>query len=240
VNWIVPDLLARGDRFLLTGPEGFGKSTLTRQFALALACGLHPFLQTAIPRQRVWMLDMENTRDETGRAMRWMHSRLRLPVSTEEIPLRIEFRIRGINVGSPSDASWLARQVRAYRPDLIVVTPLYKLHRLDITDEPAARTVVDVLDGLREATGAALLVEAHSPLAQDVNGARVMRPYGSSVFIRWPEFGRGLRPGKESTQQMRLATLERFRGDRVTRNIPEQLCSGDPLPWIVDPREDPR
>jgi hypothetical protein len=42
-DWIVPGLIERGDRLMLTGFEGLGKSMLTRQLAVTMAAGLHPF-----------------------------------------------------------------------------------------------------------------------------------------------------------------------------------------------------
>jgi hypothetical protein len=41
-DWIVPGLLAKGERMVLTAGEGLGKSTLLRQFAVCAAAGLHP------------------------------------------------------------------------------------------------------------------------------------------------------------------------------------------------------
>src|SRR5699024_3989203 len=41
-DWVVPGLLARGDRFVLTGAGGTGKSTLLRQIAVCAAAGIPP------------------------------------------------------------------------------------------------------------------------------------------------------------------------------------------------------
>ena len=42
-DWVVPGLLERGDRLILTGAEGLGKSVLMRQLAVCAAAGVHPF-----------------------------------------------------------------------------------------------------------------------------------------------------------------------------------------------------
>jgi hypothetical protein len=47
-NWLVPGLLERGERIVLTGAEGSGKSVLVSQFAAALCGGLHPFTSSVL------------------------------------------------------------------------------------------------------------------------------------------------------------------------------------------------
>jgi hypothetical protein len=42
-DWLIPDLLERRDRLILTGEEGLGKSYLLRQIAIMAAAGLDPF-----------------------------------------------------------------------------------------------------------------------------------------------------------------------------------------------------
>ncbi len=42
-DWLVPNLLERKDRLIVTGGEGSGKSYLLRQMAVMMASGMHPF-----------------------------------------------------------------------------------------------------------------------------------------------------------------------------------------------------
>jgi ATPase subunit of ABC transporter with duplicated ATPase domains len=42
-DWLIPGLLERGDRVIVTGQEGKGKSTLLRQIGVQVAAGIHPF-----------------------------------------------------------------------------------------------------------------------------------------------------------------------------------------------------
>src|SRR5690606_2357350 len=61
-DWVIPGLLERGDRFILTGSEGLGKSVLFRQIAVGAAAGIHPFTQRRIDPNRVLYVDVENSR----------------------------------------------------------------------------------------------------------------------------------------------------------------------------------
>src|SRR5690606_15190051 len=60
VEWIVPGLISRRDRFVLTGEEGFGKTTLFRQILICAAAGIHPFDFTAIQPVTALVVDTEN------------------------------------------------------------------------------------------------------------------------------------------------------------------------------------
>jgi hypothetical protein len=51
-----------------------------------------------------------------------------------------------------------------------------------------------------------------------------MRPYGASLWSRWPEFGIYLSP---------KGTLTHWRGQRDERAWPEALERSDPWPWAV-------
>lgn len=117
------------------------------------------------------------------------------------------------------------RMLDAARPDLVVLGPLYKLASGDPTDERTARSVASVLDAARETHGFALLLEAHSPYGG--NGAtRPTRPYGASLWSRWPEFGLYLGP---------TGALEHWRGARDERSWPKRLQRGGVWPWEPAP-----
>ena len=59
-DWVIPGLLERGDRFILTGSEGLGKSVLQRQLAVCAAAGVHPFNHPRVEPVRVLLIDCEN------------------------------------------------------------------------------------------------------------------------------------------------------------------------------------
>src|SRR5215218_1778384 len=59
-QWVVPGLLAKEDRLVLTGLEGLGKSILLRQFAVCAAAGIHPFTGHPVDPKNVLLVDTEN------------------------------------------------------------------------------------------------------------------------------------------------------------------------------------
>ena len=118
------------------------------------------------------------------------------------------------------------------RPDVVCLGPLYKAYsrKPNETDEDATREVQETLDDLRTRYGFALLLEHHAP--QDTGGHRVMRPYGSSLWLRWPEIGIGMERMYPQTEQ-RDVELKRWRGDRMTNDWPKALLPGLQWPWVA-------
>lgn len=248
-SWLIPGLLERSERIVLTGAEGGGKSVLCSQLATCMAGGLHPF--TAAPLGvgnrgiRVLIVDCENSAPQSRRRFRWMvhlvdaaRAKHGLSPMDWSDSMFIDTRPAGIDLLSAKDTSWLEHAITQTAPDLLVLGPLYKLHHLNPNDETAARELVWVLDSLRERHGFALLTEAHAGNGTDNHGDRMMRPLGSSLFRRWPEFGFGLRRAKGDTSKGRaeLVDVVSWRGSREERQWPSSLHHSHVLPWTpADP-----
>ena len=246
-DWLVPGLLERGERIIITGSEGLGKSYMISQFATCLAAGRHPFtgdvLGSGRYQQQVLVVDCENMESQSRRRFRKITSGVPGRDRSWQDNLRIELRPNGLNLLG-ADAGWLERKIAMNAPDLVVCGPLYRLHYANMNDETAARDLVRVLDGLRTRYGFALLSEAHPGHVEDGGGERRMRPAGSSLFLRWPEFGFGMRRAKGAEgEHPALVDVVPWRGSREERHWPRQLKHGHyGLPWVpADPnygRED--
>lgn len=237
-QWIVPDLLERGDRLMITGIEGLGKSMLNRQLAACISAGLNPFSLKPINPSRVLYVDCENTERQGRRKFRPLAQAS--IVSQHRIPdgfLRIIHRPGGIDLTSEDDSAWLMERVVAHRPDVLFIGPFYKLHATDMNEEMGARKTVAVLDGVRERADCALVMEAHAGHAADASGAkRSVRPIGSSLLLRWPEFGFGIVPLTDE-QPCKFVKVQHWRGARDERDWPTQLKWGNDGEWPwVDPR----
>lgn len=230
--WVIPDLIAEGERLLVTAGEGHGKSTLLRQLAFCTAVGVHPFGNYRMPARPVLVIDVENTRSQVQQGFRVMRAAAvsrGLPEPDEN--LRIECRIEGLDLGNRADATWFAEVVAANRPALVVTGPLYKLHAGDPNDEKPARAIAAAIDRVRARWGTAIVVETHSPYGE-TGGRRPGRPYGSSLWARWPEFGICLRP--DHTEGVERMEIEHWRGPRMARSWPQAIRRGGAWPWSVD------
>lgn len=221
-DWLLPGLLERGDRLILTGLEGKGKSTLLRQVAVQAASGIHPFSLAPVQPVDVMLVDLENSTRHLRRGLRQL--RAAAGDEYEKGRLRVESHPAGIDLTSRDGQSWLTSHVVADRPELLVLGPLYKMLGGDPTSEEIARPVAFHLDELRTIHGVAIALEAHVPHASG-RTARPERPYGASLWCRWPEFGVFL---DEDGQ------LRHWRGARDEREWPTKLKRGGEWPWTLD------
>lgn len=248
-DWLVPNLLERMDRLIITGYEGTGKSFLLAQFALTVAAGLHPFAGSLINPAglRVLVLDCENSKwqvkrryeSTVGRINRAREEHGLTPVDWSK-HLRFVLRPEGVDLADGREFSRVESAIAATAPDLVLAGPLYRMHKANINEEQAARELVDALDRLRVKYRFTLICEAHVGHVGETSGGRKLRPTGSSLFLRWPEFGYGLRAFGQSASEEHPSTVEliAWRGSRDERNWPHLLQhSSRELPWTpADPR----
>ncbi|PBC71531.1 replicative DNA helicase [Streptomyces sp. TLI_235] len=234
-DWVLPGLLERTDRIVWTAGEGGGKSVLQRQLAVCAAAGVMPFggEPSAIGPQRVLVLDCENSARQSRRQYRALMNvaeRQRTPVKRGQ--LHIDLRPEGVDLTRPDGRAWLMRRVEAVMPDLLIVGPIYRLHAGDPNSEELARKVTVVLDEARATAGCALSLEAHSPQGNGM-GPRALRPVGSSLWLRWPEFGYGLRPVEDqrTAEEDRGRRVIPWRGARDERSWPAFICQGHEGGW---------
>lgn len=225
-DWLVPGLLERGDRLIVTGPEGGGKSTLLRQFAIQLAAGIHPFTLDHIEPVNVLLLDLENSERQTRRKIRPLRAKAGDRLAAKH--LRVRIISQGINLANAVHQDWLDVRLAANKPDVLITGPLYKLADGDPTEEKVAKPVAVFLDHMRAKHGIAIIIEAHSPHAATAGGKRPERPYGWSGWLRWPEFGIHLSD---------KGNLTHWRGQRDEREWPSLLTRGGEWMWnaVTDP-----
>lgn len=236
-DWVVEGLLSRGDRLVLTGIEGLGKSTLMRQVAVCAAAGIQPFTLRPQPAQTVLVVDAENPARIMIRRfndLRTAAHRRGMTIPTGR--LWIDRRPDGLDLAETRDRRWLTRRVETINPDLLVIGPAYKLYigGDNKREEDLARQVTSVLDAIREQTGCALVLEHHSPHAAPTTRQRPVRPIGSSLWLRWPEFGYGIRLADHpDAHTRRIVDWVSWRGPRDDRTWPDRLEAGtDGWPWV--------
>jgi RecA-family ATPase len=226
------------ERVVVVAGEGAGKSTLMRAVAVATAAGRH-WLEPAcrIPPQRTLMVDLENAPSMIRAKVGVMSAQLSRFGAEHEDRAWLWSRPGGINLRRAEDALLLQRVIGLVRPQLVCFGPVYKAYS-DGGDraEDSAREVIAVLDRLRERYRFALWVEHHAPLEQQ--GVRKLRPVGSGIWSRWPEFGVALRSAEPGDPRCTSLLFDRFRFDRDVREWPSHLHRGvRGWPWEGEWRE---
>lgn len=229
-DWTVPDLLERGDRLLLTGVEGGGKSTLVRQIAIMASAGLHPF--TFFPQKpiKVLVVDAENTEKQWRRASRGIVGKAALRGSVNPAEAMHILCSPKIDLTKDIDLADVHSYIDEASPDVLFIGPLYRLVPRAINSDDDASPLLAALDTLR-ARGLSMVIEAHAGHATGAGGERDLRPRGSAALLGWPEFGLGLLPdkGARSSNEFKLI---RWRGDRDQRKWPARIARGvSDWPW---------
>lgn len=243
-DWVVPGLLERGDRVVLTGHEGHGKSVVLRQLVACIAAGVHPWTGRRFGEGlRVMQVDVENSRPQTKHGY-WMVQRImnHLPKGWAR-NVTIKIRNDGLDLLG-RDAGWLHRIASQCSPDVIVAGPAYKMMRTGETkDDRDVLRLLSVLDEVRVRHNCALVLEHHAPHG-DGFGRRTVRPFGSSVWLRWPEVGIGLaehveeatgeKPNRDNDDHPDWLDVVRWRPPREDRDWPKEIRWGavGELPWV--------
>jgi replicative DNA helicase len=233
---IIPGALAEANVAVFVGPEGHGKTTFLRQFAVCAATGIHPFTTEPMDPLRVLFIDAENPefqqRPEWSRLL-GLAARHGHTMERGQLQILSEWRNEP-DLITPDGQAWLYERITAYRPELIVMGPVQNIVGRDTKDDEVVRKFKHAVNNARAICGSAVLIEHHAPHRQAGDKERQMRPYGSSLFMKWPDIGYGLKP----TEDEEVYDLYPFRKPRVrSRAWPEQLRLGKPgtleFPWVA-------
>lgn len=236
-DWLIEGLIERQERIMVTAPESFGKSTLMRQLVVTFAAGIHPFDYGRTAPRRTLLVDCENPPGLNQRRYRALTIQAH-NAGWDGTGLWIDPKPEGLDLTTSQDAAWLVSRVRKVNPEILAIGPIYKIQSGDVNDESVARKVTNVLDYIRGRFGCALLMEAHSPHGSGP-GLRPVRPFGASLWRRWPDFGLGLRPVApgEAFDRTRLAEIVQWKA-RDERTWPAGLRAGGTWPWVPVTREE--
>lgn len=229
-DWIIPGLLERGDRLIITGEEGLGKSSLLRQIAVLAAAGVHPFLiGRRIKPIKALIYDAENSRRQFIRKARELHS-LACQVGDNPGPRVMVENTGRIDLTRDRDLAKIHSLCDALQPDVMVIGPLYRLTPRAINTDDEASPLLAALDTIKD-RGIALMIEAHAGKSIiEGGGGRNMAPRGSSALLGWPEFGYGMRR-LENSVGVDYADFLPWRGARDERAWPSRLRRADHMTW---------
>lgn len=236
-EFVIDGTLAKGERLILIGFEGTGKSTLCRQIAVMVAAGLHPFTGAPMTPRKVLFIDAENHPEQTldsWNQLVGLAGRHGAPLDRGALTVLEEYE-SDRDLTSQSGSDWLHERVFAYQPDLVVMGPLTNLASRDLRDDEPVRKIKNAVNSARTICNSAFIMEHHAPLKGSMDKERPLRPYGSSLFLKWPDYGYGIKP----TEDPALFEWFKNRGARVRSRVwPEALREGTPnsaaWPWMQD------
>lgn len=232
-DWVIPNLLERGERVIVVAAEGVGKTMLARQVALCSASGLHPFKMSNMKPMKTLMIDLENperiirrtSRSIFGAALHYGH--------TQAPQAHLLIKPDGIDLMRASDRLMIEDKMEQVRPDILFLGPVYKsfVDPGGRTSESIAIEVAKYFDTLREYFKCAMWFEHHAPLGNALS-SRDLRPFGSAVWSRWPEFGISLQPDPTSHEGY-VYEVKHFRGARDERDWPSRMKRGKVFPFEI-------
>lgn len=230
-DWVVPQLLERRDRLVLTGGEGAGKSTFVRQMAIASAAGVHPTTFEQIDPVRVLVVDAENSEKQWRRSARWLVQKARMTGSADPATAVNLVCAPRLDLTRDAHLGQVHRLLDVHTPDVLFIGPLYRLTPRAINSDDDAAPLLAALDTLRD-RGVALVMEAHAGHALGVGGERDLRPRGSAALMGWPEFGLGIRVDRDDPLTFNVVP---WRGGRDVRQWPTRMRRGhfrEEFPWV--------
>lgn len=232
-DWVIPGVLERMERVIVVAAEGVGKTMLARQVAILSAAGIQPFTWGRMNPIRTLTIDLENPariiRRTSSKIMRQAQERAR----TTKIEAHLLIKPAGLDLLTAKDRILIEDVIERTKPDLICMGPLYKafVDPGSRTSEAIAIEVAKYLDSIRTHYNCALWLEHHAPLGSSVGG-RDLRPFGSAVWSRWPEFGLALEPDPMATERYTYI-VKNFRGERDVRNWPKRMKRDEMFPFKV-------
>jgi hypothetical protein len=232
-DWIIEGLLERGERVIVVAAEGVGKTMLARQMAILCACGIHPFTYQRMKPIRTLTIDLENPERIIKRTSTDIMKRAKARSGMKHVDAQLLIKPAGLDLMKSSDRTILEQAIETAKPELLVMGPLYKafVDPGGRTSESVAIEVAKYLDYVRDTYKCALWLEHHAPLGESMSN-RQLRPFGSAVWSRWPEFGISLTPDIGGGMPF-LYDVKHFRGARDERQWPTKIKRGTLFPFEV-------
>lgn len=185
---LVGPLLVRGNRLVVAGHTGEGKTTFALQLIRAYLGG-DRFLKWQ-PRDGVRVCRALVIDAEQG--VRTVQRRLREAGVHESDTLDYIRVPDGLNLDDSAEADQIEETLANKKYDVVVLDPLYKLHKGEMTDERAAVELMRQLDHWREKYHFALILLAHCRKPAQGYPFTIHDVFGSTALSRGAEIVLGL------------------------------------------------
>ncbi len=230
-DWVIPGVLERQERVIVVAAEGVGKTMLARQVAICSAAGIQPFTRQRMPAITTLTIDLENPERIIRRTSRTIFENAKNLGYSKDVNAHILIKPAGLDLLKLSDRKIVEEAIETVKPDLVLIGPLYKsfIDPGGRTPEAIAVEIAKYLDMIRDVYNCALWLEHHAPLGNSMS-SRDLRPFGSAVWSRWPEFGLALQPDPTNPEGY-VYEVNHFRGARDQRHFPIKMKRGKYFPF---------
>ncbi len=192
-QWLVEDIIARGDCGFIAGEPRTYKTWLLCALAVSLSTR-EDFLGFEVPRRRrVLLLAEEDNR-------RRLQARLRCLLAGRKPPASLRI---GVQLGLKlDDERWLKRLrrvIRVFRPALVLMDPLRRFHSLDENSNKEMGRLIDILNAIRRKYHCGFLIVHHSRKlkpggsrhgrgGQEMAGAGALHGWSeASLYLTWKD-----------------------------------------------------
>ena len=231
-DWVIPGLLERGERVIVVAAEGVGKTMLARQVSICVGAGVHPFTFQPIKPMTTLSIDLENPERIIRRTSRSIYGAAAAVGKLPHHQSHLLIKPQGFDLLRADDRAVFEEHMDKIKPDILIMGPLYKafIDPGGRTSEAVAIEIARYLDVIRDVYKCALWLEHHAPLGTSMT-SRELRPFGSAVWSRWPEFGIALQP--DPTGLPYHYDVRHFRGARDERQCPTIIKRGKRFPFEV-------
>lgn len=164
IDWLVNDFLSKGGMGVITGQPGVGKTQFGIQLGISLALGADKFLiwdSNGTPR-KVLFLSLEMSHAPLKHFM----DKIAQQYSDRRVLSR-NFHVAPLGQAVPLDTAagqaFLSNLMAEYRPDVLFIDSLQKVSSKELTDELAAKALIEYLKReVRDKYGTALYMVHHN------------------------------------------------------------------------------
>lgn len=164
IDWLVDGFLSQGGMGVITGQPGVGKTQFGIQLAATLALGAEKFLiwdNQGAPR-KVLFLSLEMSHAPLKHFMDKMAGRYK-DLRTLDRNMHIAPLGQSIPLDTKRGQDFLNNLLIEYRPDVVFIDSLQKVTSKELTDELAAKALVEYLKvGVRDKYGTAVYLVHHN------------------------------------------------------------------------------
>jgi hypothetical protein len=194
-DYLVEGLWGIGDRVILCGPPNVGKSWLMHALALAVASGTS-WLGKEVRQGTVVIVDEESS--EWG-----LYDRFRLlaagaDTDAGQLPVYLASN-KGLRFDTPEGDATIRRMLEEYRPSLLVVDSLVRVHRSKENDSGEMSEFLERIKQLALHYSCSVVFIHHLKKPSLVETDLINQMRGSSDIGAWADVILAALPGEEST-----------------------------------------